>query len=200
MGVETAIMAGVSLAGAGLNAAMSSGASGAAAESKKRAAYARVQAIQRQKEEAWIASDIRVEDIKRNIDMTIGKQITGFAGRGVRGEGSVISNTASTAALGARDIFYDKYKTAREVDNLQYEADSLLAGAASIGEQARAEDQARMISLLGGAGLSAVGSMAGGMSFGGFRGDPVASSMYGSARPAVPLDVLNNRGWIGGGV
>ena len=34
----------------------------------------------------------------------------------------------------------------------------------------------------------------------GYRGDPAASTAYGSPRPALPIDALARRGWIGGGV
>lgn len=47
-----------------------------------------------------------------------------------------------------------------------------------------------------GAGLDALLKLYGNS----YTGDPAASAAYGSARPAVPADVMAGSGWIGGGV
>ena len=186
MGIETAVMAGVSLAGAGLNMMQSNSATSSSANANARAMYARARAMQEQAKWVKAASALRSEDMQRNIDMTIGRQVAAAGASGVAQAGSVISNAASTAAQGARDLFNEKFQTDANVANIETNANLATGQGNSIQEQAGMQNNMRLINFLGGAGLSAISAGAGTM--GGGSGSytgatTMGTSLYGSPAP-----------------
>jgi hypothetical protein len=142
----------------------SNSANSASANARAQQQYAQARALQEQANWVKAASALRTEDIQRNINMTIGRQVAAAGGAGVRQEGSIISNAASSAAQGARDLFNEKFQTDANVANLQTGANNATAAGNSIQDQAALTNNLRLINFLGGTGLSLAGAGLSGLS------------------------------------
>lgn len=178
-------MAGVGLLGSGLNMFMGNSAASSSANAQAQAQYARARALQEQAKWVKAAGALRHEDMKRGIDMAIGRTVAAAGGAGVRQEGSIISQAVSGAAQGARDLFNDKFQTDANVANLETGASNATMSGNMIQDQATMGNNMRLLNFIGGAGLSLAGAGLNSLTTAGsYTGaNSIATAQYGSPAP-----------------